>query len=285
MAHSNLFAIWNFHKELERTGFTLKGHSRGGERSGFIIPAISLMFDAGVRTHQTPKQILITHCHCDHSFELPVIMTGEWKTLTNIYTPVDPQIIINFIHSSFTMMNNGLRKSPPFRVHQIKAGDSFRFEEGKKNYQIDVFKCYHTVDTVGYGVSEIRMKLKDEYKGLSGPDIVQLKKSGTDICQEEINKHIIYLCDTTIEVFTDVNIFNYKFIMIECTIFDEESKKSAYKNGHIYWGDLLPIVKAHPDNEFILFHFSTRYTDEAITSFFSEEAKKEGFSNVFPWIN
>ena len=70
MAHTDIFNIWNFHKKLEGTNFTLKGHSRGGERSGFQIPAISLMFDAGLRTHQTPNHIFITHTHCDHFFEL-----------------------------------------------------------------------------------------------------------------------------------------------------------------------------------------------------------------------
>jgi ribonuclease Z len=281
MAHSNVFSEWNFHKELSNTGKVLKGHSRGGERTGFTIPAISLMFDAGVRTHQTPNHILITHCHCDHSFELPVILAGGWKSHTDIYTPVDPHIIINFIHSSFTMMGNGTKKSPPFRVHQVKPGDSFKFTEGKKNFQVDVFKCYHTVETNGYGVSEIKMKLKDEYKGLKGPEIVQLKRDGIEICREELDRQIVYLCDTTIQVFDDTRIFDYKHIMIECTIFDEENKESAYANGHIYWGDLLPIVKEHPENEFILIHFSTRYSDEEITSFF----ESQGLDNVFPWIN
>ena len=51
-------------------------------------PALSIMFDAGLRTHQTPNNIFITHTHCDHFFDLPIILTGVNK-LVNIYTPID----------------------------------------------------------------------------------------------------------------------------------------------------------------------------------------------------
>jgi len=243
------------------------------------------MFDAGVRTHQTPNHILITHCHCDHSFELPTILAGDWKNPTNIYTPVDPKIIINFIHSSFTLMNNGKKKSPPFTVHQVKPGDTFHFTEGKKNFEVEVFQCYHTVDTVGYGISEIRNKLKEEFMGKEGRELAALKKEGIDICYPEKVSNITYLCDTSIDVFNNSKIFDYTHIMVECTILFEDQKESAYKNGHIYWGDLLPIVKSHPENQFILIHFSTRYSDDEIVSFFESEMKTHSIDNVFPWIN
>ena len=281
MTHSNIFSIWNYFKELENTGLILKGHSRGGERSGFLLPSLSLMFDAGIRTQQTPKNIMITHCHCDHSYELPTILAGGWKTLTTIYTPNDPKLIINFIHSSFTLMNGGIRKSPPFKIIQVKPGDEFEITEGRTKIQVNVFKCYHTVDTVGYGISEKKQKLKDEYLSLPGQEIAKLKHEQADIFRNELDKKVIYLTDTKIDVFQDLNIFGYKHIIVECTILNEEEKESAYSHGHIYWGDLKTIVKSHPDNQFILIHFSTRYSDDEIVEFFN----KENLPNVFPWLN
>ena len=71
----------------------------------------------------------------------------------------------------------------------------------------------------------------------------------------------------------------------EISFYIPEVKESAYKNGHIYWGDLLPIVKSHPKNQFILIHFSTRYTDEFITEFFDNTIKENELTNVYPWLN
>ena len=121
--------------------------------------------------------------------------------------------------------------------------------------------------------------------GLSGKEIVALKNQKIDIF-ETINDYIIaYLTDTTIKVFSNSNIFKYKFIMIECTILDEESKDSAKKHMHIYWGDLLPIIKSNPKNHFILIHISNRYNNEEITNFFESEKEKNQINNVEPWIN
>ena len=72
-------------------------------------------------------------------------------------------------------------------------------------------------------------------------------------------------------MFFKMNIFGYKHIIVECTILNEEEKESAYSHGHIYWGDLKTIVKNHPDNQFILIHFSTRYSDDEIIEFFNKE--------------
>ena len=280
MSHTDIFKIWNFHKLLDGTNLTLKGHSRGGERTCFIIPALSIMFDAGLRTHQTPNNIFITHTHCDHFFDLPIILTGENKPV-NIYTPIDKQIVMDFITSSFKMMNPNNYNIPKVSIFEVKPGDNINFVENKKKYKIKVFKCYHRVKTVGYGLSESKVKLKQEYLSYSNQEIVKLKKENVNIFEMKEDYQVVYLTDTNIKVFNNTEIFKYKNIIVECTILDEENKNSAYKNGHIYWGDLKEIVKLHSENKFILIHFSTRYSNEFITNFFD----KEMINNVFPWIN
>ena len=73
--------------------------------------------------------------------------------------------------------------------------------------------------------------------------------------------------------------------MVECTILTEDGKESAKKHMHTYWGDLLPIIKSHPNNHFILIHISTRYNQEEIIEFFNKEKETHGITNVEPWIN
>ena len=57
-------------------GLSVKGHSRGAEKTCFYIPELKLFLDAGSNTSYQPKYILISHCHTDHSFLLPMILTG-----------------------------------------------------------------------------------------------------------------------------------------------------------------------------------------------------------------
>ena len=157
--NKDIFNSWNNTYELSGTNLTIKGYSRAGERSCFQIPALSLMFDAGLRTTNTPNNIFITHCHSDHIFDLPIILSGLFKK-TNVYSPIDKQQMHNFINSSFMLLNNGKNKIPPYQINKVNPNQIIYFEENKRKYQMEIFKCYHRVPTVGYGLSEIKKKLK-----------------------------------------------------------------------------------------------------------------------------
>lgn len=280
----DIFNLWNTTYNLKNSNLVLKGYSRAGERSCFQIPAISLMFDAGVRTSNTPNHIFITHCHADHFFDLPIILAGICKK-TNIYSPIDESTVDNFIRSSFTLINNGNFRIPPYQINKVFPSQIIKFSENKRDYQIEVFKCYHRVPSNGYGLSEIKKKLKSEFVGKNGKEIVELKKAGIEICDLVEDNVFAYLTDTTPKVFNNENIFKYRTIMVECTILTEDGKESAKKHMHTYWGDLLPIIKSHPNNHFILIHISTRYNQEEIIEFFNKEKETHGITNVEPWLN
>jgi len=280
----DIFNLWNTTYNLKNSNLVLKGYSRAGERSCFQIPAISLMFDAGVRTSNTPNHIFITHCHADHFFDLPIILAGICKK-TNIYSPIDESTVDNFIRSSFTLINNGNVRIPPYHINRVFPSQIIKFSENKRDYKIEVFKCYHRVSSNGYGLSEIKKKLKSEFVGKNGKEIVELKKKGIEICDLVEDYVFAYLTDTTPRVFNNENIFKYRTIMVECTILTEDGKDSAKKHMHTYWGDLLPIIKSHPNNHFILIHISTRYNQEEIIEFFNKEKETHGITNVEPWLN
>ena len=47
----------------------------------------------------------------------------------------------------------------------------------KNKFNLEIFQCFHQVPCVGYGVSEVRKKLKEEYTKLSGREIGELRKN------------------------------------------------------------------------------------------------------------
>jgi len=126
-----------------------------------------------------------------------------------------------------------------------------------------------------------KKKLKKEYYGLTGNQLKQLKSEGTIIENIVETPFLCYLGDTDKNVFDEEKIIaKYPIIMIECTfIFDETNRADETK--HMHWDYLNDFVKDHPDNTFILYHFSQRYKPDEIENFF----EKLNIKNVIPWIS
>ena len=63
----------------------------------------------------------------------------------------------------------------------------------KNKFNLEIFQCFHQVPCVGYGVSEVRKKLKEEYTKLSGREIGELRKKGVEVNYECNAKFLCYL--------------------------------------------------------------------------------------------
>lgn len=78
-------------------------------------------------------------------------------------------------------------------------------------------------------------------------------------------------------------------MIVECNFLDaagmtvEESNAEATKRGHTSWDQLKRFVRAHPDVTFVLCHWSKRYSDEDVRSYFAE--KERDLSNVVLWLD
>ena len=56
--------------------WTLQGHSKAGERTGFWLHPEKIVLDAGLGTQRKAKAVFLTHKHIDHTGALPYILTG-----------------------------------------------------------------------------------------------------------------------------------------------------------------------------------------------------------------
>ena len=72
--------------QIEGTEYTISGHSRSGERTGFCLNTQGIFFDAGMYSSTTPKFVFLTHSHTDHAFALPM-MTISLRTPAIVYAP------------------------------------------------------------------------------------------------------------------------------------------------------------------------------------------------------
>lgn len=89
------------------------------------------------------------------------------------------------------------------------------------------------------------------------------------------------MCDTTHKVFEmNPEIFKYRNIIVECTFLDDKTMDLAHESKHTHWKDLKEIIINHPHNNFILIHFSMRYSDQDILSLLEDKPQ-----NVHVWLN
>lgn len=254
-----IYSIWDKPAlRLQNTQLTLMGHSVAGFHTGFYIPQLKVAFDAGLQYNFQPNAIFITHCHTDHSFMLPMNLTGLIKQ-PNVYVPNEQvEVFTTFNDAAYRMAKNDVLLPSPMLFNGVKRGDVVHLSN---NYYVEVFELDHMVEARGYGIFERRKKLKQEYMGLSHAD---LKRVPDD---EKYDLHIArlvaYLTDTTPRVF-ELNpvLSEYRNIIVECTYWDGTTTELAIKNKHTHWVDLKPIVESHPDVNFVLMHVSMRYTKE-----------------------
>jgi ribonuclease Z len=279
-SNSTIYDIWKFSMKLEGTQLSLRGHSRGSEKSCFYIPELKIFLDAGVESYLTPKYIFITHCHSDHSLQLPQIVTGR-KEYPNIYAPIESRNLFQtFLQSSYQLRKGTFHAKGKYCITGASPG--MEIDINKEGYFVRVYNLHHNVPTRGYGICQTRTKLNPLYHGMSGKELKELKDNLYDISIYNTYKIVAYVLDTTIECFdTNPELLEYKYVIVECTFFMDESDDVT--NRHIHWRNLKQVVNKNPDVKFILVHFSMRYTWEDIISFFEEQ--KKDVPNIIVWTN
>jgi len=246
------------------------------------------MFDAGLSGGMRADHIFITHQHCDHCCNLPFHLMNQGKDKIQVYVPEEAAPFVDkFLDATYTMTgnekdwNSSWSRLELYDMIPVNAPSVLQRVFGKKKYDVEVIKCYHTVPCVGYGLSEKRIKLKEEYAGLAGHELGALRKSGVEINYEVSVPFFCYLGDTSYRVLEDPTIEKYKTIMIECTFLLADDLQQAEETQHIHWTQLHPYILSHPENTFILYHFSQRYKADEILAFFDALA----IDNVIPWIS
>jgi ribonuclease Z len=268
---------WELLRRFDDIQLTIKGHSRGSEKTGFYIPELRMFLDAGIQSLFEPKHIFITHCHCDHSYALGMLITGI-NTSPTIYVPIEHlKLFKNYLDTVYQLANGDFSLKDNHKLIGVLADDKIHLT---CSHYIKIYDLYHRVPTRGCGIHRIVNKLKDEYKGLSSSEIRKIKKSGTEIVSSIDQPLLIYLTDTNKRILNNNEIYQYKYIMVECTFILDKDYDKAEQCGHIHWKDLEPIIDCNPNITFILIHFALRYRTNEIKEFFKDNKK----DNVILWL-
>ncbi len=283
--------------QIPNTHWIIKGYSRSGDKTFFHIPQLDICLDAALAEGNQAKHVFVTHTHNDHIADIEYLSS---KQNVEIYLPKSSLSYLEKYILTRRELNHSATYNPKLRgncsIKGVEKKDTIFF--GKhNNYKVEIAKCFHSIDCVGYAFSEKTRRLKAKYENLKQEYLAKnemrefgkflAEKKKTDEVEEWIYEpKFAFLGDTTEKVFSQNEfLFDYPVIFIECTFLTDEHFEYAAERGHSHWNNLKSIIQANPNTIFVLIHFSLRYSDTEIVSFFEEELEKNNILNVKIWAS
>jgi ribonuclease Z len=270
---------------LQHAGLTVEGYSRAAVQSYWRVPELKLGFDLGVQPwdFMGTQTWLVTHTHLDHAAALPVyvarrrMMKMEPPTL---YVPAETVEDIKRLLLVWQRLDRGRMVC---ELHGVQPGDEL---ELGREHVVSVFRTAHTIPSVGYLVWERRNKLKEEYHGLAGEQIRDLRLSGVAVTREVRTPLIAYTGDTSpagLDGFPPV--FEAKILITEMSfIVPNHRREKIHKYGHMHLDDFIERADRFQNEVIIVAHFSTRYHADQVKRYLDKKLPPGLRERVKVWI-
>ncbi len=270
---------------MQHAGLTVEGYSRAAVQTYWRIPELKIGFDLGAQPwdFMGTSTWLVTHTHLDHAACVPVyiarrrMMKMEPPTL---YLPAEALDDIKRLLLVWQRLDRGRMVC---QLHGVKPGDEI--DLSRENV-ISVFQTAHTIPSVGYVVWDRRNKLKEEYQGLPGEKIRDLRLSGVPVTREVRVPLVAYTGDTSpagLDNFPPV--YEAKILITELSfIMPNHRREKIHKFGHMHLDDLIERADRFKNEIIICAHFSTRYHPEQVQRYLDKKLPPSLRDRVKVWI-
>lgn len=250
---------------LNLSGIAIQGVSIAGVESCVQLPGFDLCFDIG-RSSRTAIQyplVLVTHGHMDHMGG--IAMHAATRALMGMPAPtyIVPAEYLTDLKSLFAVWRRLDGSRLPSQFVPARPGDRIPIGPDR---EVRAFRTLHPVPSLGYAVCSRKRKLKEEYVGLTGEAIRDLRLSGVEVAREVWTPDVTYVGDSLYDVLaTEPLCQESRVLLLEVTFLDDRVDVAAARSkGHTHLDEII----ARPDllvNPSVVFcHFSARYTLDEI---------------------
>ena len=249
----------------KHAGLTIEGYSRAAVQSYWRIPELKLGFDLGAQPwdFMGTASWFITHTHLDHIAALPVYVARRRMMKMEPPTIYLPEYAIDDVRRLLLIMQRLDRGRQTCNLIGVKPGQEIGLS---RDHVVSVFETTHTIPSVGYLVWERRNKLKEEFQGLAGDQIRDLRLSGTQVTREIRTPILAYTGDTSpagLDNFPAV--YEAKVLITEMSfIRAKHRREKIHKFGHMHIDDFLERADRFKNELIVCAHFSTRYHEDEI---------------------
>lgn len=272
-------------KTMEFRGLTIEGFSRAAVQSYWRVNELKLGFDIGGSpwTFTGTPTIFITHAHLDHIAGLPAYVARRRMMKMEPPTIYLPAGIVENVQKMLKTWQRLDRGRMLCDLVGVEPGQEI--ELSRENVAT-VFQTHHTVASVGYIIWDRRKKLKDEYQGLEGHEIRDLRLAGTDVSHEVRVPVFCYTGDTSPQgLETDPAIYQARVLVTEMTFFrPEHRKEKIHKFGHMHLDDIMDRAERFENELIILGHLSTRYHERQAQRAIEKRLPAELLERVQLWV-
>lgn len=234
------------------------GYSIAGEETVVGMPQLNVCFDVGKAPDQliAIEHVLLTHGHMDHSAGFAYYLSQRIFSGMSPGTIVAPANLIPAMREILAAWGHLDGNKIPANLVGVRPGDEHQI---KPNLFARVFPTKHTPGSVGYCVLEKRKKLKPEYVGLSGPQIVTLKEQGVEIDYPLEMPIVSYLGDTQYVDFCQLPyVATSKILIAECTFYEDEHAGRAEAGRHMHINELAHLLSSMQNEHIIITHTTQR---------------------------
>ena len=261
--------------------YTMRGYSRAGLKTCILVDEFNVGLDMGYSNERafSYDNKLITHGHNDHIGALHTEHCA--RRLYKIEKPkmfVMPRQCVKpfkMIATAVSEMNCGKSGENMKIFDSLLLTNVVESESCELNYQhligtskpvseyaVKSFVMDHKIKSYGYIIYRLSKKLKPEFQGLPGKQIMEIRKQiGDENLTEPVYTPLLgYTGDTTIQgVLNHKEFLNVPLLIMECTGFSLDDKHDCVYGKHIHWDDIVNNYKFFMNEQIVLFHFSQQY--------------------------
>jgi ribonuclease Z len=236
----------------------IMGYSVAGEETVVAIPQLDVCFDIGKAPDQfiPINHVLLTHGHMDHAAGFAYYLSQRHFCGQAAGTILAPKNLIKPMQEIIDVWVRIDGNIIPANLIGVKPGDEYQI---KPNLFARVFPTKHSKGSVGYSIIEKRKKLKQEFTGLNGLQIVELKKQGIEIDYTLELPIVTFIGDTQYVDFSQLEyIAKSKILITECTFYEDEHKERAEAGKHIHIEEFLKLLENMQNEHIIIVHTTQR---------------------------
>ena len=270
---------------IEIDDLEIIGYSVAGEETVVAMPQLDVCFDIGKAPDQiiSINHILLTHGHMDHAAGIAYYLSHRKFCGMPAGTILAPQNLLQPIREIINAWGRLDGNKIPAKLVGVKPGDEYQI---KPNLFARVFPTKHSNGSVGFSVIEKRKKLKPEYTGLTGPQIVELKKQGIEIDYPLEIPIVSYLGDTQYVDFSQLKyIAESKILIAECTFYEDEHSGRASAGKHMHIDDFTTLLKKMRNEHIVVTHTTLRTPMREIRKILKNALPKDKYEKVILFMD
>ena len=234
------------------------GYSVAGEESLVQIPELNVCFDIG-RCPQfalTSNVVCLSHGHMDHVAGLPYYLSQRFFQGMKPGIILLPKDLEEPVETLLHCWRQIERQATPYTLVGMNPNDVYPV---RKDLIIRAVATHHGGGSLGFCLINVREKLKPEYIGLTGPELVEIKNKGIEIQYRLEVPVVTYLGDTAMgEVFDHPDVKNAEVLITECTFFEADHKSKAKAGRHLHLDHFVEAMANLKNRDVVLTHISRR---------------------------